>query len=116
MRDWTTLGPTPAEEECEQVGTEKYDPYRARIETRVFVNMLRRIHKPEHTEIKLHTENGHDAGPYIEAAVYYDPQNDAAVQEMLRIEGGVPGKWDDEAREELELALSRLAERYAGNQ
>jgi hypothetical protein len=113
-RDWFSIGATPAEEPCEQVGTSGYDGNKARIECRIFKNMLERTLKPTISlGIKKHN---HEAGGYLEVVCYFDDEVEAEVQEMLRLESEAPGKWDEEAQAELALELQRLQARYAASE
>jgi hypothetical protein len=95
------LGPVPAEERCQQVGTRDYDPAMARKECRAYLKQLQRQF-PEADSLGVSfkiTNNPHDFGTYHEvAAVGHLPEAEALI---YQIEGSLPAKWDEEARKEL---------------
>lgn len=109
--EWFSIGPAPLEEECAQVGNEGYLDL-AKIECRVFLNMLTRVLKPTiRLSVMAHL---HDSGTYHEVACHFDPNDEAQEEEMLRLERETPGEWDEQAKVELALELSRLQARHAG--
>ena len=108
--DEMTIGPTPADETCAQVGSAEY-LRDARRECAAFINQLRRVFGPEPDGARLFIKsNPHDFGTYYEVAVKYDPASAEAMSYALQCEGSAPGQWDDEARKELD-ALSASARR-----
>ena len=104
MRDRIEIGPTPAEEACAQVGSDRYSRV-WRAECRAFINQLRRVigEEPDGASLII-TSNAHDFGTYHDVACSYEEDNEAAVQYALRCESEAPGEWDDEARAELTKA------------
>jgi len=66
MRDSLSIGSSPANEDCAQVGSDDYNK-RARAETRAFVHQLRRVFgtEPEGARLKV-KPNQHDFGTYLE--------------------------------------------------
>ena len=101
-RDYYTLGASPYEEDCAQVGSEGYSG-RALVECRVYLDQIRRVTK---TGLSL-TVKGfpHDSGTYHEVVIWYNPDSEAEEEEMLRVEQELPATWDDEARRKLESLL-----------
>lgn len=103
--DFIEIGPTPAMEDCAQVGEHGYAT-KSRNEMIAYINQLYR-HFPD---IKnqddiyfMHKYNRHDFGYYGEVRVYYPMHNKAALDMALEIERNLPEYWDDEARKELGL-------------
>ena len=96
--DYLTLGPTPAEESCAQVGDEDYRG-KALAEIRRYLVLLRRW-GPEAEAwgcaffVKSET---HDFGTYHEAAIRFDNGDEAAAEYAYFVENHAPGRWDDNA-------------------
>ena len=103
MRDRYELGTTvPHEERCSQVGAPNFTSC-SRMEARALISQLRRIHGPEPQGANLRVIScPHDFGTYYDVAVEYQDDSDEAVAYMLKIDGGVPDTWDEQARQELE--------------
>jgi hypothetical protein len=97
------IGPTPAEEPCEQLGPD-YSPTYAIKECQAFVRLIRRSlgPEPEGAELRI-THNPHDFGTYHSVAVRYEEGNDAAIEYAFNVEANAPIKWDLIARMELGL-------------
>jgi hypothetical protein len=97
------IGPTPAEEPCEQLGP-SYSRSRAIRECQAFVRQLRRLNgaEPEGAELRI-TSNEHDFGTYHSVAVRFEEGNEEAVAYAFRVENNSPLKWDAEATQELGL-------------
>ena len=62
------IGPTPADENCEQYGVPGYDPIKARKECCAFLHQLRRMHgtEPDGARLIVSTADG-----YPEVAVKF---------------------------------------------
>jgi len=92
----------PHEEECAQLGSEMYQT-RARQEVQAFTRQLLRIHgsPPEGARFKI-IRCPHDFGTYLDLALVYDEDNEEHVEWMLKIESGIPDKWDQAAITELQ--------------
>lgn len=104
-RDYFDLGSAPPDEDCAQVGSEGYTE-RVRRECRIWRDQITRTMTPT-LRLGIKVDSGHDAGTQYYVVCYYDPDIEAELEEMLRLESGVPEKWDEVAREELErLAVS----------
>lgn len=88
-----SIGPTPAEESCEQLG-QGYDPAKARAECIRFLDGIRRRFGNEPPGAFLHVHaNQHDFGTYYEVCCKYLPGNEIAERYAFDIEGGCPGTW-----------------------
>ncbi len=93
MYDYIDLGPTPAEEECEQVGG-YYNPDRAQADCRRFIDVIRSAMGPEPAGARLCIRRHvHDFGPYYEVAVRFEDGNDEAVDYASRVEEEAPTRW-----------------------
>lgn len=101
-KDCLYIGPTPYDEDCEQVGPNT-NYVKMRHECRVFIGQLRRIHGPEPEGCRLFIKGeAHDFGTYYEVVCYYDSDDSRCVDYALKCEH-TPAHWDDIAREELGL-------------
>jgi len=105
MLEHIELGPTPADEPCQQVGTESYNPTLARQETMRYCRQLYRMFpipkELAHSLCFRPKSFRHDFGSYNEACVQYDPNCEAAVNFALHVEANLPANWDAEAIREL---------------
>ena len=92
------IGPTPADENCEQYGVPGYDPIKARKECCAFLHQLRRMHgtEPDGARLIVSTADG-----YPEVAVKFDCNCKEAVEYMLLVEGNSPQYWDELAMADL---------------
>jgi hypothetical protein len=108
MTEYLTLGSTPANEDCAQVGRDDYYE-RARKECRAYINQLNRlfpqaVDKGVSFRIK---SNQHDFGTYYEVNACFNDDDQAAGELAYHIESHLPGEWDDAARLELTLEAIR---------
>lgn len=102
MRCNVSLGPTPVDEECAEVGSGNYG-LRAKKECRAYINQLKRIIAANQKSIpegftfriKAHP---HDFDTYYEVSVYHDKM-ECKLAEW--IQDNLPSNWDDEAKKEL---------------
>ena len=102
--DHLSIGPSPTNERCAQVGEPDYAE-RSRRECRAYVRQLRRVLGDEPAKASLAVKaNPHDFGTYREVVCYFDPSDRAALDYAFRAEELAPAEWDDEARTELGLA------------
>lgn len=97
-----TIGPSPCEENCAQVGRPDYDE-RSRRECRVFQRMLERLFPlpgdvPAQYVVKSFP---HDFGAYREVCVRYDDTDARACDHAYQVEANTPPEWDAIARYEL---------------
>lgn len=100
------LGESPADEPCQQVGTDTYDPLMAKAECRALINQIRRIcgDEPDGARLKIKS-NSHDFGTYQSVEVYYDPNNEQATEYAFLCEEKYPENWDAKAIRELHQAV-----------
>jgi hypothetical protein len=107
MRDHISLGATPGDETCAQVGSPDYAA-RARAEGRAYVNQLVRKFGPPPEGASLRQKGfPHDYGTYYEVVVSFDDALPEAVAYAFKVEGDLPGHWDRAAKDE--LLQARLA-------
>lgn len=103
MRDYITLGGTPYDEDCAQVGSENYRQ-RAMLECRLYKAMLCDLFPniPDSCEFKVKAFP-HDFGTYHEVCIMYDSDDEKACEFAFSVENNLPANWDDNARKELNL-------------
>jgi len=102
MKDQFELATTvPHDEPCVQLGELEYEKL-GRLEAKAFVNQLTRMFGPIPIGCGLKIIScSHDFGNYYDVALVYDDESDEAQEWMLKVEGGIPSNWDDEAKKEL---------------
>ena len=106
MRESITLGSSPHDEPCAQLGTVGYSEL-AREECRVYADQLRRMYEAEHGRalpdgVTLRTKsNAHDFGVYYEVAVVFNASDEEAMAAAFWFDGNAPAKWDEIARQQL---------------
>ncbi len=94
MRDYITLGPTPAEEDCAQTGTEGYEE-RSREECKRFLALIREVCGVEPPGACLSIKSfSHDFGLYREVVCYYLDDDEAATNYAYHCEAHSPSQWD----------------------
>jgi hypothetical protein len=95
MRDYITLGPTPSEELCAQVGEPDY-PEKAVAECRRFIQLLRQKFGPEPRGAWLTTKwFPHDFGSYCEVVCHFDTDSEESVEYALCCEAEMPATWEE---------------------
>lgn len=101
-RDYVDIGPAPFEIMPAQVGSPDYSR-RAVRECRVFIRQLVRMFgdPPVGAELKI-MACPHEFGTYREVVCWFSDR--AGLDYALLLEREGPGKWDQEALEELALA------------
>ena len=109
MRAFVSLGSTPTDEECAQVGSPDYES-RVIHECAAYINQLRRVFGDEPLGARLSRKTfQHDFGFYIEIVCYYE--NEEACKYAFNCENNQPELWDEQAKEELkaiEIAASYI--------
>lgn len=101
IMDYISIGSTPFEEPCAQVGSDDYEK-NSRIESKVFINQLLRVFGEPPTGVSIRVKTfPHDFGSYREVVVYYDDENQGAVDYAYNIEANTPSNWDSIALQEL---------------
>ncbi len=97
--DYIDIGPTPAAEDCQQIGAKDYDERLARLECRTFIDQIRRTNGQEPAGARLIVKtNAHDFGSYLEVICKFDDENETAMHYAYSLESGSPEQWDDIAR------------------
>lgn len=101
--DYLTIGSSPAEEECAQVGQDNYSE-QSQKECRAFVNQLtRQFGEPPFGARFAIKSFPHDFGSYKEVCVVYSDTVEEAIEFAFKVENESPAQWDEKAREELGL-------------
>lgn len=111
MREYLTLGSSPCDEPCAQVGSPNYSK-QMRMETRALINQLERINPapngsdPQFSSAPfppyyLTKSFPHDFGNYHEVCVMYDSDHQASCEWAYKAEELFPEEWDSQARTEL---------------
>jgi hypothetical protein len=102
MTDYISLGPVPAYENCQQVGTDHYDPEKARKECLLFIEAIREALGPEPHGARLKVKSfPHEFGWYYDVVVQYDDEFPNAVEYAFRCESDAPARWTAEQRRRL---------------
>lgn len=100
--NYITLGPTPTNEPCQQVGTSTYNGKIAIRECLVYARQLIRQHEGTIPDgVRFLVKNfEHDFGSYLEVIIKYD-DNEEELDFALKVESELPESWDQEALIEL---------------
>jgi hypothetical protein len=119
-REFLNIAPTPHNESCTPAGWEHIED--GQFECAVLIDQMIRIYgePPEEADFFI-CSNDHEAGNYCEAAVRYTmPNDDMDYEEMsewqqaeydkaaeaeayaMKMEGGIPDKWDEIALKQLQ--------------
>jgi hypothetical protein len=104
MIDYMEIGPTPYEENCAQVGDLNYLEL-AKKELNAYRDQLYRMFPSAYSKgvsfiIKWFE---HDFGTYGEVCIRWNTDDSNADDYAYEIERNLPGFWDQEAQNELEL-------------
>ena len=99
MRDYLTIGSTPPEEDCAQVGSEDYMK-RALAEVKRYRELILKTcgEPPTGTRLKAMTFP-HDFGHYVELVVEYDDADPKGFEYALHVESHGPSNWAGENAE-----------------
>ena len=94
MRQYFTLGQTPSEEDCAQVGHPDYRE-KALAECRRYIELIRATlgREPEGAELAIKSFP-HDFGTYYEVVIWFEPDDTAAVTYATRCDDDTPTTWD----------------------
>lgn len=99
MKDFLTLGPTPCEEPCAQVGEPDYRE-KALAECQRFILLLRQTFGPEPEGAWLSVKwFPHDFGSYCEVVCHYTTNSPASVDYAFRCEAETPATWEGDGNE-----------------
>jgi len=90
MKDFLCLGPVPAYEDCQQVGTPEYDYDKDTADLKRYKAMLEQRWPEAHFSIRSFP---HDFGTYREVVVYYDTDDSNPI--ALEVESNLPTTWDE---------------------
>ena len=95
-RDYLDIGPSPAEEDCVQLGDPDYRE-KAIPECRRFIDLIRKKLGNEPAGAKLAIKaNNHDFGTYHEVVCYYDDEIPESEEYAFNVEANAPTKWEDD--------------------
>lgn len=96
--DVLTIGPTPSDEDCVQVGTDLYGELNP-LEIRAYAQQIERMfpNRPENVMFKRNSES-HDFGTYHELGLKWDTNDEAATEWVFNVENNSPSNWDEQAR------------------
>jgi len=99
MRDYLTIGSTPPEEECAQVGSDGYRK-RAIAEINRYRELILKTcgEPPAGAELKA-MWNPHDFGEYVELVVEYDDGDPKGLEYAFHVESHGPSNWAGENAE-----------------
>ena len=101
MIDYISIGSSPSDESCAQVGSDDYDA-QSRKECIAFQGQLRRHFDSEPKSARLSIKSfPHDFGTYREVVCYYDDDDDIGRDYAYKLESESPARWDKIAKEEL---------------
>jgi len=99
--DYLSIGSTPSNETCAQVGTDNYLE-RAKKECTAYKNQLERHFQNFPDGCWLSIKGfPHDFGTYYEVVAKYDEDDETATKFAYDIENNSPTNWDNEAKKEL---------------
>lgn len=96
MREYITLGATPCEEECAQVGDPDYDD-KSFVESYRYIALLRKLFgdPPCGPRYNFGVKGfPHDFGTYHEVVVWYDTELQETVDFAFRVENNLPATWE----------------------
>jgi hypothetical protein len=101
VRDYITLGSSPGNENCTQLGSDNYD-IQSRKECLAFKHQLERLFSepPEGCYFSVKSFS-HDFGTYKEVVCYFDDSIEESCSFAYNAENNTPGSWDKLAKEEL---------------
>jgi hypothetical protein len=94
MRNYFCLGPSPAEEDCAQVGEPDYRE-KAVAECARYIQLVRATIGPEPEGARLSVKwFEHDFGAYCEVVCYFNIDIEEAVKYAQRCEEDAPATWE----------------------
>ncbi len=95
-RDYITIGSTPCDEECAQVGTANYSE-KAKEECARFIRTIRRVcgEEPEGASLAIKSFP-HDFGTYHEVVCWFDEEIEDSIDYAFFVEAYTPCTWRDE--------------------
>lgn len=92
--DYLNLGPTPLAEDCAQVGEEDYH-IRTILECRKYIRQLEHMFgEPMQANCYYRIKSfPHDFGTYHEVVLYFNDEDDKAVEFAYNVEANLPENW-----------------------
>lgn len=94
MKDYITLGSSPVNEFCAQVGEDDYLE-KAREESQRYLDLLKKKFGPEPEGARLSVKSfAHDFGTYHEVVCWYDESFPKSADYAFDIEGNLPLTWE----------------------
>lgn len=96
MKDYISLGSSPLDEDCAQVGSPDYYE-RSHVELRELKRMMNKIYPPVMGSWYTIKAFPHDFGSYYELCACYDDEIDLAVDWAMKADDMIPDEWDKEA-------------------
>lgn len=96
MRDYLSLGSTPVEENCAQVGSPDYYE-KVREEGKRYIELLKKKfgEPPAGAFFKL-KGFPHDFGTYHEVCIIFDDEDEAQADFAFHVENNLPSTWEDD--------------------
>lgn len=105
MRDYTTVGPSPYDESCAELGAPGYMG-KAHAECRRFIDAIVSKLGPPPRGAQLAVKGfPHEYGTYYEVVCYFDDANETASEYAYACESQAPATWADTARVDWRSAL-----------
>jgi len=102
MRDYITLGSSPVNEDCAQVGSEDYY-LKSRAELVELTRMMETIHpQPGNGAFYAVKAFQHDFGTYRELCAIFDDDDPEQAEWAYQAEELVPEDWDEEAKRNIQ--------------
>jgi hypothetical protein len=96
MRDYFSIGATPSEEDCAQVGQPDYRR-KALEECQRYIELIRDTLGPEPGGAELAIKSfPHDFGTYYEVVIWFEPDDAEAAAYAVRCEDEAPTTWNGE--------------------
>ena len=94
MRDYLTLGPSPSDEDCINVGVDNYHQL-AKEECRRFKALLEeRFPLPPPLTYFGIKSFPHDFGDYMEVVIYYETEDEESENFAFSVEDNAPNTWE----------------------
>lgn len=98
MRDYITVGPSPYDEPCAQLGEPNYTAA-ARAECRRFIEAIAaKLGPPPKGALLAVKGFPHEYGTYYEVVCYFDDADEAATEYACACESKAPATWSDTDR------------------
>ena len=94
MRDYITLGTTPTDEQCVQVGSDNYHR-RVMQECHRYIELLKKMfpNLPEGCRFAVKGFD-HDFGTYWEVVIFFNSDKEECVDFAINVENNLPQKWE----------------------